>query len=74
MMPKKPASPPASTNRKTPDPPLTLRPLSFEEALTGLLQVAPPPKDDTPELAHEPPLQQSPRKRKPRQGEETESD
>jgi len=54
--------------------PLSLAPLSFGEALTGLLQVAPPPKDDTPELAHEPPLQQSPRKRKPRQGEETESD
>jgi hypothetical protein len=46
---------------------LTLAPLSFEEALTGLLHVAPPPKDDAPETAPESPPAKQPRKRKPRQ-------
>ncbi len=36
-------------NARAQEPPLTLAPLSFEEALTGLLQVAPPPKDERPE-------------------------
>lgn len=38
--------------RKRPDP-LTLAPLSFEEALEGLLQVPPPPKDEKATGAHE---------------------
>lgn len=33
---------------------VSLRPLSFEEALRGLLQVAPPPKDDAREPDPEP--------------------
>lgn len=49
---------------------ISLRPLSFEEALTGLLQVAPPLKDDAPETAPESPPAKQPRKRKTKQGEE----
>lgn len=50
--------------------PLTLAPLSFEEALTGLLQVAPPTKDDAPETAPESPPAKQPRKRKMKQDKE----
>ena len=41
---------------------LSLAPLSFEEALEGLLKVAPPPKDEQPE--REPPREKPTRKRK----------
>lgn len=50
---------------------ISLAPLSFEEALTGLLQVAPPPKDDAPETGREPaPPQKQPRKGKAKQDNE----
>ncbi len=51
---------------------LGLAPLNFEEALADLLQVAPPPKDERPELepgrgpSKEPPH----RKRQPKQDKE----
>lgn len=50
---------------------VSLRPLSFEEALTGLLQVAPPPKDDAPEAEPESPPAKQPRKHKTRQDKES---
>lgn len=50
---------------------LSLAPLSFEEALTGLLQVAPPPKDDAPETEPESPPAKQPRKRKTQQDKES---
>lgn len=51
---------------------LTLAPLSFEEALEGLLQVPPPPKDERPEPdpGREPPREKLPRKRQPKQDKE----
>lgn len=49
---------------------ISLAPLSFEEALTGLLQVAPPPKDDAPEPEPDTPPQKQPRKRKAKQDNE----
>lgn len=61
----------ASDARETRDTRLTLAPLSFEEALTGLLQVAPPPKDDTSEAESESPPAKQPRKRKTKQNEES---
>ena len=51
------------------DKKLSLVPLSFEEALTGLLQVAPPPKDAAPGTEPEAPPQKRPRKRKAKQEE-----
>lgn len=43
---------------------ISLAPLSFEEALEGLLQVAPPPKDEPPE--RKPPKEPPRRKRQPK--------
>jgi len=40
-------------NEKKSDKKLTLAPLSFEEALEGLLQVPPPPKDERAKDVHE---------------------
>jgi len=51
------------------DKKLSLVPLSFEEALTGLLQVAPPPNDAAPGTEPEAPPQKRPRKRKAKQEE-----
>lgn len=36
-------------NTRSQEQPLTLAPLDFEEALRGLLEVAPPPKGERPE-------------------------
>jgi len=57
--------------KPTDDSKLSLAPLSFEEALTDLLQVAPPPKDDAPEPEREPqPPAKRPSKPKPKQDKE----
>lgn len=56
------------TNKKHEDKKITLAPLSFEEALRGLLEVAPSPQDDRPEPERERPKR--PRKRKPTDKEE----
>lgn len=47
---------------------LSLAPLSFEEALEGLLQVSPPPKDERPDPdpGREPPKEPPRRQRQPK--------
>lgn len=60
----------ASRSGESRDMPLTLAPLSFEEALTGLLQGA-PPKDDAPEQEPETePPRKRPTERKPKRDDE----
>lgn len=65
----KSAKNPRSTRAQ--DQSLSLAPLSFEEALSGLLQVAPPDKDDAPapEREPEPPAKRQ-GKHKPKQDKE----
>ncbi len=61
-----------STDGGVRNTPVSLAPLSFEEALEGLLRVAPPPKDERvePEPEREPPQEPPRRKRQPKRDKE----